>query len=240
VAVHDCDLVISGLRVMLEPHVDRIRLVHADRPHAADLLLIDPFAPNAAASRELYRQHEASIVLFTWLGTDDLDTWLHAPGVLGHLLKTASADELVSAIETMALYGTGLLPVDVEAVGDDLSDRERQMLRLVSECQGSQLRPSAAQTRHASPRRFGCRAAVARGRSRTRGQTVGHVTSVARHYELGPVALAVIKRGTDPTAELLARTGSLDVPAAQEVIEPPDAGAAATVPRLPRLDSKRR
>ena len=38
-------------------------------------------------------------------------------------------------------------------------------------------------------------------------KTVGHVTSVARHYELGPVALAVIKRGTDPTAELLVLTG---------------------------------
>ena len=68
-------------------------------------------------------------------------------------------------------------------------------------------------------------------------KTVGHVTSVARHYELGPVALAVIKRGTDPTAELLVLTGSLDVPATQEVIVPPDAGASATVPPLPRLGS---
>ena len=73
-----------------------------------------------------------------------------------------------------------------------------------------------------------------------RDKTVGHVTSVARHYELGPVALAVIKRGTDPTAELLVRTGSLDVPATQKVIVPPDAGASATVPRLPRLGLKRR
>lgn len=71
-------------------------------------------------------------------------------------------------------------------------------------------------------------------------KTVGHVTSVARHYKLGPVALAVIKRGIDPTAELLVRAGSLDVPATQEVIVPPDAGATATVPRLPRLGSERR
>ena len=33
--------------------------------------------------------------------------------------------------------------------------------------------------------------------------TVGQVTSVARHFELGPVALAVIKRATNPFAELL-------------------------------------
>ena len=70
-------------------------------------------------------------------------------------------------------------------------------------------------------------------------KTVGQVTSAARHYELGPVALAVIKRGTDPTAELLVLTGGLDVPATQDVIVPPDAGASATVARLPRLGALR-
>jgi len=39
---------------------------------------------------------------------------------------------------------------------------------------------------------------------------------------------------------LLVRSGSLHVPATQEVIEPPDVCAAATVPRLPWLVSKRR
>ena len=70
-------------------------------------------------------------------------------------------------------------------------------------------------------------------------KTVGQVTSAARHYELGPVALAVIKRGTDPTAELLVLTGGLGVPATQDVIVPPDAGASATVARLPRLGALR-
>ena len=71
-------------------------------------------------------------------------------------------------------------------------------------------------------------------------KTVGQVTSVARHFELGPVALAVIKRGTDPLAEVLVRTAGRDIPARQVVIVPPDAGASATVPRLPRLGSVRR
>jgi hypothetical protein len=66
-------------------------------------------------------------------------------------------------------------------------------------------------------------------------KTVGQVTSAARHYELGPVALAVIKRANDPTAELLVRTSGLDIPARQDVIVPPDVGASAIVPRLPRL-----
>ena len=71
-------------------------------------------------------------------------------------------------------------------------------------------------------------------------KSVGQVTSVARHFELGSVALAVIKRGTDPTAELLVRTAGRDIPARQVVIVPPDAGASATVPRLSRLGAVRR
>jgi len=66
--------------------------------------------------------------------------------------------------------------------------------------------------------------------------SVGYVTSVARHFELGSIALAVIKRGTDPTTGLVVRTASRDVPARQVVIVPPTAGASAsvTLPRLPR------
>ena len=71
-------------------------------------------------------------------------------------------------------------------------------------------------------------------------KSVGQVTSVARHFELGPVALAVIKRATDPMAELLVRAAGRDIPARQVVIVPPDAGACAAVPRLPRVGSLRR
>jgi folate-binding protein YgfZ len=53
------------------------------------------------------------------------------------------------------------------------------------------------------------------------GAAVGFVGSAARHYELGPIALALIKR-TVPTSAALAAAG---VAAAQEVIVPPDAGA---------------
>ncbi|MDQ1606456.1 MAG: tRNA-modifying protein YgfZ [Microbacteriaceae bacterium] len=72
------------------------------------------------------------------------------------------------------------------------------------------------------------------------GTSVGVVTSSARHYELGPIALAVVKRSTDPAVELIVRAGEVDVPAAQEIIVPPDAGAEANVPRLPRLGAVRR
>jgi tRNA-modifying protein YgfZ len=54
---------------------------------------------------------------------------------------------------------------------------------------------------------------------------VGFVGSAARHYELGPIALALVKR-TVPVDAPLAAAG---IAAAQEVIVPPDAGANVTV-----------
>jgi folate-binding protein YgfZ len=52
------------------------------------------------------------------------------------------------------------------------------------------------------------------------GRQVGFVGSAARHYELGPIALALVKRNVDTTAELLAG----GVAAAQEVLVDPDVG----------------
>jgi len=66
-------------------------------------------------------------------------------------------------------------------------------------------------------------------------RVVGRITSSAQHYELGPIALAMVKRSTDATAVLNVDADGIVVAAAQEVIVPPDAGAEANVPRLPRL-----
>lgn len=55
------------------------------------------------------------------------------------------------------------------------------------------------------------------------GRQIGTVTSSARHYELGLIALALVKRTVPVDAELLAG----GVPAAQEVIVAPDAGGTA-------------
>ena len=45
---------------------------------------------------------------------------------------------------------------------------------------------------------------------------VGRVTSAARHFELGPIALAVVKRSTPADADLVAG----GVAASQEVLVP--------------------
>ncbi len=59
------------------------------------------------------------------------------------------------------------------------------------------------------------------------GKAVGFVGSAARHYELGPIGLALVRR-TTPTDATLEAGG---VAASQEVIVPPDAGANVTIDR---------
>lgn len=67
------------------------------------------------------------------------------------------------------------------------------------------------------------------------GVTVGHITTAAIHHELGPIALALIRRTTPVTATLTVIHDGSALPATQDVIVPPDAGATAGVPRLPTL-----
>ncbi len=52
------------------------------------------------------------------------------------------------------------------------------------------------------------------------GRAVGFVGSSARHHELGPIALGLVKRNVPIDAELLAG----DIPAAQEILVDPEVG----------------
>ena len=83
------------------------------------------------------------------------------------------------------------------------------------------------------------------------GAEVGRVTASARHHDLGPIALAVVKRSLAVDAPLVVTaevpgddgtpTGeTAEIAAAQEVVVPPEAGATAGVPRIPRLGAVRR
>ncbi|EPD91071.1 folate-binding protein YgfZ [Streptomyces sp. HPH0547] len=51
------------------------------------------------------------------------------------------------------------------------------------------------------------------------GRQIGFITTSARHYELGPIALALVKRNVDPEAELI--VGPDATAAAQEVVVAP-------------------
>ncbi|HEX5190209.1 MAG TPA: glycine cleavage T C-terminal barrel domain-containing protein [Streptosporangiaceae bacterium] len=67
---------------------------------------------------------------------------------------------------------------------------------------------------------------------RAEGTTVGFVGSSARHYELGPIALALVKRTVPVTATLTVA----GISAAQEVIVPPDVGANVKISMGRRRD----
>ena len=51
-------------------------------------------------------------------------------------------------------------------------------------------------------------------------RVIGHVTSVARHHEMGPIALALVKRNADTEADVLVSCDGEDVAGGQEVIVP--------------------
>lgn len=73
------------------------------------------------------------------------------------------------------------------------------------------------------------------------GRKVGVVTSVGQHFEMGPIALALVKRNLDPTVQL--KIGEVD--AAQEIIVPVDgrsdhAPASRPGVGLKRLDPGKR
>ncbi len=69
---------------------------------------------------------------------------------------------------------------------------------------------------------------------------IGAITSSATHFELGPIALAVVKRTAPVDESFVVVWDDTEIAAGQEVVVPPEAGAAAGVPRLPRLGAVRR
>jgi folate-binding protein YgfZ len=70
---------------------------------------------------------------------------------------------------------------------------------------------------------------------------VGQVTSSGIHYELGPIALAVVRRSTPVEPDLGVLSDGIVVAAGQEVIVPPEAGSVVgRIRRMPRLGVMRR
>lgn len=59
--------------------------------------------------------------------------------------------------------------------------------------------------------------------------SVGRITSIGQHFELGPIALALISRNVDVKAALFVRTEFGEIAANQETIVPPTAGMAANL-----------
>jgi tRNA-modifying protein YgfZ len=72
------------------------------------------------------------------------------------------------------------------------------------------------------------------------GLVRGHITSVAQHHEMGPIALAVILRGVPLEATLAVLGDHEPIAANQEEIVPANAGKVANVPRPSLLKGHRK
>lgn len=64
----------------------------------------------------------------------------------------------------------------------------------------------------------------------------GKITSVAQHFEMGPIALAVLNRSVPENAILEVRTEGGIISATQEIVVPQSAGAVADLPKPSRLN----
>jgi folate-binding protein YgfZ len=66
-------------------------------------------------------------------------------------------------------------------------------------------------------------------------KVVGKITSAAQHFEMGPIALAIISRSVAEDASLEVSSSGGMIAATQEIIVPQSAGKVVEVPKLPRL-----
>ena len=66
-------------------------------------------------------------------------------------------------------------------------------------------------------------------------KVVGKITSAAQHFEMGPIALAVISRSVAEDVALEVSSSGGMIAATQEIIVPQTAGKVVDVPKLPRL-----
>ena len=63
------------------------------------------------------------------------------------------------------------------------------------------------------------------------GEVKGRITSVAQHFDMGPIALAVISRNVPEDAQLEVASAGQTIAAAQEIIVPASAGKVAELPK---------
>jgi len=145
--MNDYEVVVRGLRTMLESYADRVHVVELDSQlpvvSDVDVLLYDAFSRERVAGpvREVLDETNVPVVIFTWhVGRDLVDEAL-ALVAAGVVSKSSTAEELVAALE-QAAAGTPLgmpkpHPDDDPAGGDwpgrseGLTARQAEVLALI-------------------------------------------------------------------------------------------------------------
>jgi len=145
----DYAVVLAGVRALLEPYADRIRVVELDSQVQVesdiDVLLYDGFSRERVIGpvREVVSSTAAPVVLFTWhLGPEMVSEALEN-GMAGCVSKTATGEELVEALEQVHRGvvvvspdpGADAVPAAGEWPGKShgLSARESEVLALIAQ-----------------------------------------------------------------------------------------------------------
>jgi two-component system response regulator NreC len=156
--VDDHRVVRAGLRMLLEAETglevvdeagDLRDAVFKARRHTPDLIVLDVMLPDGDGVESIGQlQAEAPLAKVLILSMEDSghhDRRAFGNGANGYVLKDAAEDELVSAIREVAAGGRYLHPAlgarmvqaqieeQERAASDPLSDREREVLRLLAE-----------------------------------------------------------------------------------------------------------
>ena len=221
--------------------------VGAAAPHGVPLIWRDPW-PRVAEGGAQYAasaEHPGA----AWIWTETLVERSHLPALAEGELPAAGTLAL-EALRIEAWRPRWATEVDERSIPHEL-DWLRSAVHLAKGCYRGQETVAKVHNLGAPPRRLvllhldgsddvlpAPGASVA---SREAPETtVGVITSSGRHHELGPIALAVVKRSLDAEAEVVVRADDVLVAGSQEVVVPPTAGRAVDVPRLPRIGATKR
>jgi DNA-binding NarL/FixJ family response regulator len=142
--VNDYEIILRGLHAMLAPFAERIAVVDYEiggtPDHVADVALFDTFASRRDAldrARQMIAERRVDhVVLYTFDATEEFLEIARSVGVSGVVLKSASAEELATAIERVARGEQFGLDTPVRATrsatSDGLSAREEEVLALLA------------------------------------------------------------------------------------------------------------
>ncbi len=140
----DHGLVRGGVRSLLVAHgidvvgeaADGRALLHVVREERPDVALVDlsmPLLDGFEAARRMSRVSPATrVVILTMHDDERFVARARQAGAVAYVLKDAAVDELVATVSRVAA-GERLLGAAAEPLNDELTSREREVLRLVLE-----------------------------------------------------------------------------------------------------------
>ena len=145
----DYAVVVAGLRALLQPYAERVQVVELDSQVEVvsdiDVLLYDGFSRERVVGpvRDVVDSTSAPVVLFTWHLAPEMVNEALQNGVAGCVSKTATAEELVDALEQVHRGdvvvspdpGADATPAAGEWPGRShgLSARESEVLALIAQ-----------------------------------------------------------------------------------------------------------